>query len=242
MNILGLITARGGSKRLPGKNIRSLCGKPLIAWTAEAAFKSRYVTRVMITTDDLEIASVSKKLGVEVPFMRPSALAQDSTPHMAVLEHVTGWLQESHDVLPDYILVLQPTSPLRTAGDIDAAVEIAVQKNADAVISVSEIQKNPTLLWTLADDGRLCEAVEQNPMYYAKQKPSQLLAPNGAIYLIRTEILVSAKTLYPRRSYPYVMPPQRSLDVDTLWDFQLAELILKNQTAFASAITSSEQR
>lgn len=229
MDILGLITARGGSKRLPGKNVRPLFGKPLIAWTAEAAFKSRSVTSVMITTDDEQIAGVCKGLGVEVPFIRPAALAQDDTPHMAVLEHAVGWLKDNKSALPEYILVLQPTSPLRTAEDIDAAAEIARQKNADAVIGVCELQRNPTLMWSLSADGRLCEAKEQNPMYYSKQKPGRFVVPNGAIYLIRTAVLMKDKTLYPANSFPHIMPAQRSLDVDTLWDFQLAEMILKDE-------------
>lgn len=229
MNILGLITARGGSKRLPGKNVRPLCGKPLIAWTAEAALKSHFVTSVMITTDDEQIARICKDMGVEVPFIRPSALAQDDTPHMAVLEHAVGWLKENKCTLPEYILVLQPTSPLRTAEDIDASVEIARQKNADAVISVCEVQRNPTLMWSLSTDGRLCEAKEQNPMYYSKQRPGRLVVPNGAIYLIRTAVSMKDKTLYPVNSFSYIMPAQRSLDVDTFWDFQLAEMILKDK-------------
>ena len=139
--ILGVITARGGSKRLPGKNIRPLGGKPLIAWTAEAALESRFIKRVLLSTDDPQIAEVVQKWGVEVPFIRPASLAQDDTPHIPVLEHAIHWLKENQGACPDYLFILQPTSPLRTAEDIDSAIEIAIQKNADAVIGVCEVQK-----------------------------------------------------------------------------------------------------
>ena len=224
IDAIGLITARGGSKRLPGKNIKQLCGKPLIAWTAVAAFKSRFLNRVILSTDDRQIAAVAKKWGVEVPFLRPSALAKDNTPHMDVLDHVVRWLDKHEGRIPEYIILLQPTSPLRTAKDIDAAVEIALKNQADAVVSVFEIQKNPTPVWQLTHKGLLCDAK------YSHRRPSApCFEPNGAIYIIRSSVLMSEKTLYPKRSFPYTMPVSRSLDVDTPWDLHLAELIIKDR-------------
>ena len=187
-DVLGLITARGGSKRLPGKNIKRLCGKPLIAWTAEAALKSCLLDRVILSTDDRRIASVSKKWGVEVPFIRPAKLAKDNTPHMDVLDHVIGWLMKTEEKLPEFIVLLQPTSPLRTAKDIDLAIEIAINNNADAVVSVFGIQKNPTIAWRLTDKGMLREAE-----YYNEQSAAACFVPNGAIYVIRTSVLMSKK-------------------------------------------------
>ncbi|MFA5158933.1 MAG: acylneuraminate cytidylyltransferase family protein [Candidatus Omnitrophota bacterium] len=221
---LGLITARGGSKRLPGKNVKNLLGKPLIAWTAEAALKSRFLDHVILSTDDRRIAAVARKWGVGVPFMRPAALAKDGTPHMDVLIHVLRWLEEHEKRLPEYIVLLQPTSPLRTADDIDAAIEIAIKNNADAVVSVFEIQKNTTLVWQLTGKGML-----RKIKYYQDRPVAACFAPNGAIYVIRSSVLKEKKTLYPRRSFPYIMPASRSLDIDTPWDFHMAELILKNK-------------
>jgi CMP-N-acetylneuraminic acid synthetase len=229
IEVLGLITARGGSKRLPGKNIKRLCKKPLIAWTAEAARKSRFINRVILSTDDKQIAAVAKKWGVEVPFMRPSSLAKDSTPHMAVLEHVIFWLRKNEKRLPEYILVLQPTSPLRISGDIDSAIKIAIRERADAVIGVCELTKNPTMVWQLTAEGTLRSAD-----YYRSQKTGRYFVPNGAIYLIRTSVLIAKQTLYPEKTFPYLMPAARSLDIDTPWDFYMAELILNEHYEYRS--------
>ena len=131
--ILGLITARGGSKGIPGKNIKPLAGKPLIAWTIEAANNSRLLSQVIVSTDDNEIARSAQAWGAEVPFKRPEELAQDQSSHLDVVLHALQWYQLQHRALPEYVMLLQPTSPLRTANDIDAAISLAAQKQADAI-------------------------------------------------------------------------------------------------------------
>ena len=131
-SIVCIITARGGSKSIPRKNVLPLGGKPVIAWSIEAALQSPSVSRVIVSTDDEEIAEVSREWGAEVPFMRPAELAGDDTPHLAVMLHAIRWLESDQGTLPEFILLLQPTSPLRTSEDIEAAVRIAVEQNADS--------------------------------------------------------------------------------------------------------------
>lgn len=137
MEVVGLVTARGGSQRLPRKNVLPLAGKPMIAWTIEAALQSEALTRVIVSTDDEEIARVSREYGAEVPFSRPTELAEADSDHVAVVEHALDWLAEHEGVQPDWVLLLQPTSPLRTAEDIDACVALARESAAPAVVSVT---------------------------------------------------------------------------------------------------------
>ena len=157
MDVLSLITARGGSKGLSRKNIREVGGKPLIAWTIQSALASRCSTRVIVSTDDPEIAAVSKAYGAVVPFLRPAHLAGDNSPHIAVVEHAISWLAGEGKACPDFILLLQPTSPLRTPEDIRAAIRIARDKRANSVVSVSELHPHPRLATTLTPDGTLVD-------------------------------------------------------------------------------------
>src|SRR3989344_6738402 len=139
--VLGVITARGGSKGIPGKNIRPLLGKPLIVYTIEAAKNSGVFDRLILSTDDKEIADVAQKCGCDVPFMRPDELAQDDTPHLPVMQHAVQWLKDNENYEPDYVMILQPTSPLRQASHIKEAVDLILSKGTDAVLSVAEIPK-----------------------------------------------------------------------------------------------------
>ena len=226
--IIGLVTARGGSKSIPRKNITLLAGKPLIAWTIEAALQSRGLSRVVVSTDDQEIAEVSKKWGAEVPFMRPTELAQDDSPHVPVLIHAVEWLEEVEGATVDYLMLLQPTSPLRSAKDIDLAIELALDKNADSVISVCEAPVHPYFTRRITSDGRLQKFVQKPDGYLRRQVLPPAYAWNGAIFLIRRDILIEKQTREPERTYAYVMPPERSLDVDTPWELYLADLVLCN--------------
>ena len=143
MNCLAIITARGGSKGLPGKNIKLMAGKPMIVWTIEAARQAQSVARVCVSTDDAAIASVSRDWGAEVPFLRPVELARDDTPGIAPVLHAVKWMEEHEGYRPDYVMLLQPTSPLRTAQDITSATELAESKGGDSVVSVSEVKHHP---------------------------------------------------------------------------------------------------
>ena len=224
---LGLITARGGSKGIPGKNVAPLAGKPLIAWTIEAALHSRCLSRVIVSTDDREIAEVSKKFGAEVPFMRPGELSGDDSPHMAVVLHAIQWLEDGEGWSPDYVVLLQPTSPFRTAEDIDAAAGVALDRNADSVISVNEAPSHPYKVNRLTDRGTLVSFLEPPKGYLRRQTMPEALFENGAVYMARREVLLKEKRWYTENTYPFVMPEERSLDIDSPWDLELAGLILQ---------------
>jgi CMP-N,N'-diacetyllegionaminic acid synthase len=235
--VLGLITARGGSKGLPQKNIKPLVGKPLIAWTIETALQSRRLSRVMVSTDDEEIAQVARAWGAEVPFMRPDTLAQDDSSHISVVTHVIGWLEEHQRSAPDYIMLLQPTSPLRTVEDIDKAICIAQERAAVAVVSVCAIDRHPYLCKRILTDGTLTDfvSVPTDLTYLRHQDLPPAYTLNGAIYLNRRESLLRDRTFVPPGTVAYIMPPERSLDIDTPWDFYLAELVVRNKYASETA-------
>ena len=139
LRILGVITARGGSKGIPGKNLKLLGGKPLLAYTLESAEESAVFDRVILSTDDAEIAAAARARGCEVPFMRPADLAQDETPHLPVMQHAVDWLRENEHYRPDVVMILQPTSPLRRAADIRHAIQLLTETGADSVLTVSAV-------------------------------------------------------------------------------------------------------
>jgi N-acylneuraminate cytidylyltransferase/CMP-N,N'-diacetyllegionaminic acid synthase len=231
IDVVGLITARGGSKSIPHKNIKLLAGKPLIAWTIEAALASSSLARVIVSTDDDEIASVARTWGAEVPFMRPPELARDDTPHLLVVEHAIRWLWEHDKAGLDYALLLQPTSPLRTSADIDAAVAMAGKHAAVAVVSVCEMDRHPLISKRILEDGTLADFVTSDIPYLRRQALPPAYALNGAIYLIRCGSLIEHRTFWPQGTYAYIMPPERSLDVDSPWEFHLVELLMRDRYA-----------
>lgn len=232
--VLGLLTARGGSKGIPRKNIRLVGGKPLIAWSIEAALASRRVARTIISTDDEEIAQIACQWGAQAPFLRPAELAQDASPHLAVVRHALDWLAENEGYHPDYILLLQPTSPFRTSADIDAAIEIAQSHDAEAVVGVTPTHHHPLLTKTIRPDGTLENFMTSDLAYLRRQDLPAAYAINGAIYLNRPAALLRDGTFSPSGAYAYVMPPERSLDIDTEWDLYLANLILSERQRHAS--------
>jgi CMP-N-acetylneuraminic acid synthetase len=222
--ILALIPARGGSKGLPRKNILPVGGKPLIAWRIESALACNAIDRVIVSTDDEEIADVARRFGADVPFLRPPEIAQDETPMLDVTLHLLDWLTED----ADYLLLLQPTSPLCGADDLQNAITLARQKNANAVVSVAEVSKHPYWMKTINPDGYLQNFLPEAQTPIRRQDLPVAYALNGAIYLIRPEILRAERTFVPAQTLPYIMPPERSLDVDSAWDLQLVNLILQN--------------
>jgi len=227
-HVLGLIPARGGSKGLPRKNIRMLAGKPMISWTIESAKMSRLLDQTIVSTEDEEIAEISRLWGVEVPFMRPSTLAQDDSSSASVAIHALEWLIKNAGYQPDYLVLLQPTSPLRTANDIDMSIELAYEKDAEAVVSVEETHVHPYLTRQMTKEGKLIEFVECSIPYMRRQVLPKAYFINGAIFIIRSESLIAKKTFYPEGTYGYIMPSERSLQVDTRWDFDLANVIISN--------------
>lgn len=229
--ILAVIPARGGSKSVPRKNIKVLAGKPMIAWTVEAARARAAAGRTVVTTDSAEIADVAKRFGAEVPFLRPAELAADDTPGMAPILHAIRWLADHEGYRPEYVVVLQPTSPLRTAADIDGAVGLALERRADAVVSVTDAPRHPLWFKRLDEQGRLADYNPDQAIPAVRQELPEAYALNGAVYLARREVLLERQTWYTDETYGYVMPRERSLDVDDPWDFYLAELIMRDRLA-----------
>lgn len=227
--MLGVIPARGGSKAIPDKNIATVAGLPLIAWTIAAARSAGMLQRVIVTTDSPRIVEIAVRFGAEAPFLRPPDLAQDDTPGIEPILHALRWLEEHEASRPDYCLVLQPTSPLRTGNDIKAAVALAREKNADSVVSVCATKHHPYWMKRVAEDGRLEDFTAASRTHARRQDLPPVYSLNGAIYLVRPAVLLRQRTFYTSCTYAYVMPAARSLDIDSAWDMQLADLILKDQ-------------
>jgi CMP-N-acetylneuraminic acid synthetase len=222
MELLGLVPARGGSRGIPGKNLAALAGRPLLAWTCEQALASERLTHVAVSTDSEEIAAAARELGVEV-IERPTELADDDTPMLPVVAHAleaTG---------ADAVVLLQPTSPLRRASDIDAAVDLWRETGADSVVSVTRVphQLTPGSQLRQTEDGRL-EPYEDGTTGSRQEKPV-LYARNGPAVLVVGAATVRAGSLYGRHSRGYEMSPLDSVDVDEPADLELAELLLSRR-------------
>lgn len=226
MKILGLIPARGGSKGIPGKNIKNIAGKPLIAWTIESALKSKTCSRLIVTTDDEKIARVAREWGADVPFIRPKILATDTSTSISVVEHALKWLEENEQKFPEYIMLLQPTSPLRTRDDICNCVDIARTKKAIAVVSVCEANPHPYIVKKISETGTLENFIPMEKVYDRRQDMPPAYALNGALYLNRCDSLLSTHSFTPDGTLPYIMPKERSIDIDSPLDFQIAEFLL----------------
>jgi N-acylneuraminate cytidylyltransferase/CMP-N,N'-diacetyllegionaminic acid synthase len=229
LQVVGIIPARGGSKGIPHKNITLLAGKPLIAWTIEAVQLSLRLNRVIVSTEDNEIARIAKQYGAEVPFLRPTELAEDDTPGIAPILHAVKWLEKNEGYLPDLVMCLQPTSPLRSPEDIDAAIELAAQKNADTVVSVMPVDHHPDWMRCVDADGRLKDFSTRDHSATRRQDLPPVYVLNGAIYLGGRTVLLEQENWYADKTYAYIMPPERSLDIDTQWHLWLANLILKDK-------------
>lgn len=231
---VALITARGGSAGLPGKNIADLGGRPLIAWTVEAALGAPSVMRVIVSTDSEEIAEAARRAGAEVPFLRPAHLATSEATSIDVALHALDWLaaEERPDGgsgEPEWLLLLQPTSPFRTAQDIEAAIAlVGVHPEARAVLGVRE-GAPPNWLLRVDVEGRATPWIEGAPSGTRRQDEGALYVPNGAIYLARSEALRRDRSFRAVPAYAYLMPPDRSLDIDTAWDLEVARATLTRQ-------------
>lgn len=225
--MLALIPARGGSKGLPGKNIKLLNGKPLIAWTIEAALSSARVDEVIISTDDSQIASVAQSYGGKVPFLRPSQLAQDNSLAIDNYIYTLDRLNKEMNIVADELVVLQPTSPLRLSEDIDAAIDIFYKKQADSVISVTELNHPVQWVQKIIEDGTLRNYTNEKTSEKNRQELCPAYIPNGAVFVLRHSLLKKKCTYYSEKTYPYIMPRERSVDIDSDLDFKLAELLVK---------------
>jgi len=235
VSVLALVPARGGSRGIPRKNITPLAGKPLIAWTIEAARACGRIERVVVSTDEPEIADVARTCGADVPFLRPPALARDETPGIDPVLHAVRWLALEEGYRPEWVALLQPTSPLRTTDDVRGALALAEDRGAAAVISVTEAEHHPWWMKRISRDGRLLSWSEPPRQAVRRQDLPPAYALNGAVYVTRRRALQAEISLSPEPTFAYEMPPERSLDIDTPWDLRLAELILREREAHAAA-------
>ena len=217
---LAIIPARGGSKRLSRKNVLDLYGKPLIAWSIEAGLKSKYIDKEVVTSDDNEILEISKKYGAEI-IKRPDELASDTATTFDAIKHTIDNLEKY-----DYIILLQPTSPLRNEKHIDEAIELLKTKNADAVVSVCEMDHNPLWSNTLPKDGNMSGFLRDEVLNKRSQDLEKYYRLNGAIYICKTNKLLKAKSFILKENlFAYVMDRKSSIDIDEEIDFKIAQNI-----------------
>lgn len=231
MEILALIPARGGSKSIPHKNIKSLAGYPLIAYSIAAARQSSLVTRVIVSTDDEQIASLARKFGADTPFLRPVEFAQDNTLDFPVFTHALGWLKENEGYQPDILVQLRPTSPLRPPGCIDQAIQVLLDHpEADSVRGVIPSGQNPFKMWTISDHGRMSPLLSVpglvEPFNAPRQALPQTFWQTGHIDAIRLSTITHKSSLSGDVIYPLMIDPRYAVDIDTPRDWQRAESIL----------------
>lgn len=224
---LAIIPARGGSKRLPRKNVLDLGGKPLIAWTIEAALDCTFLDEVMVTTDDDEIAVVAKRHGAKIPFLRPSALASDTASSFDAIKHTIDFYKRELSKEFDFVVLLQPTSPIRGSRDVSDAIELLVHKNADAIISVCEVDHSPLWMNTLPDDHRMDNFLRDEVKNVRSQDLPKNYRLNGAIYICRTARLLAERSFFISGNiFAYIMKKDASVDIDDISDFKLAKCLL----------------
>ncbi len=225
--VVCVIPARGGSKGLPGKNIKMFCGKPLIAHTIAQARQSKYIDRVVVSTEDEEIAQISLEYGAEVPFMRPVELAGDGSRTVDVLLHAIKWLEEADKYNFDILVLLHTTTPLRAVKDIDSCIKMLVEAKADNVFSVTEAHRNPYFNMVERDRQGTVKLVKEGT-FSTRQSAPEVYDLNASIYVWWKDILKKDKKIFLTGSKIYVMPKERSLDIDDAFDFRIAEYLAKN--------------
>lgn len=224
MNILALIPARGGSKGVPGKNIKHLAGKPLIQYSIDVAKQSNYCKEVLVSTDDENIAKIAKDLGANIPFMRPDNLAADASPTLPVIQHALHHYKENN-IHFDAVCLLQPTSPFRTVAFLDKAIETFIEKKTDCLVSVQEVPHHYNPHWTfLADDNeQLHIATGEQQIIPRRQELPKAYHRDGSIYITKTDVLLEQNSLYGNSISYIVSSPEWYVNIDTLEDWQKAE-------------------
>ena len=223
--ILAIIPARGGSKGIPHKNIMKICKKPLIAYSIEAAKESKYIDYILVSTDDTCIKEVSLSYGAKVPFLRPDEISTDRAKSIDVVLHGIDYLKE-HNENFDYVILLQPTSPLRTSDDIDTAIESVIEADKDSLISVCECSENPILMRTIEKE-KLKPVLEFNGDNLRRQELPTFYVFNGAIYINKVDMLQNKKEFVDENTMPFIMDSTKSIDIDNMIDAKIAEMILK---------------
>ena len=232
MKILGIVTARGGSKGILRKNIVPLLGKPLLAYTAEAALASTRLTRTVLSTEDEEIARMGQKHGLDLPFLRPAELARDDTPTIPVLQDVVSKL-EARGEFYDAVFILQPTNPLRRPEDIDGAIELFEKTGADSVISFFDVgEKHPARMKFITPDGRVVDPPFKEQFEgQRRQDLPKLFLREGSVYLTCRAVLMEQNSVQGRDCRAWIIPEERACNIDTPFDLFLAEQMLKYHDA-----------
>ena len=228
MKILAIIPARGGSKGVPGKNIKMLGGKPLLAYTTEIALQSKYLTKVMLSSDDDQIIAVAKSLGVQVPFVRPSSLAEDNIPTIDVILHALQWYK-NQNIFFDAVCLLQVTSPYRTVDFVDKAIEKFMESACDSLVSVQQVPSEYNPHWTFEEnqEGNLKIATGEENIIPRRQELPKAYHRDGSIYLTKTDVLLEQNSLYGKSTAFIESAPEFYVNIDTAADWEQAEQLLK---------------
>jgi len=230
-SVLAIIPARGGSKGLPGKNIKELCGKPLIAWSIAAGLGSQYIDEVMVTTDSEETATVARKFGASVPFLRPAELASDTATSIDAVKHVIDFYGRELHKKFYYIMLLEPTSPLREREDIDKAIELLLANPlATSVVGVSKTEsQNPAFLVKKNQQGFIVGYEDKQMKVLRRQEIEEVYFFEGSIYVSRTDALLAKNTFYHEHTLGYEFPKWKSLEIDDEYDFVMVEALMKHK-------------
>lgn len=226
--ILAIIPARGGSKGIPRKNIISLAGKPLIGWTIEAAKRSKYINKIVVSSDDDSILSVGVKFQAQT-IKRPAYLATDTAAPEPLIFQVMDYLKKRENYIPEIIVYLQPTSPLRTTADIDSSIEMILNKKATAVNSVYELEKKYLKTLIVEKSGYLKGSINNKYPFMNRQELPSVYMPNGAVYVITRKEFMKTKQLFSNKTLPHLMTLEKSFDLDTLEDLKKLRRIFKKQ-------------
>lgn len=226
--ILCVIPARSGSKGLPGKNIKRLLGKPLIAYTIEQAKDSKYIDRIIVSTDSRKISKIAEQYGAEIPFIRPKRLATDRSSGIDVLLHAIDWMEKKEKYNFDILVLLHITAPLRNAKDIDNSIELLFKKDADNIFSVTESHRNPYFNMVEIDHNKRIRLIKKGN-FTTRQSAPRVFDMNSSIYVWKKKILKEKKSVFLKKSGIYIMPKERSIDIDDYIDFRISEILMRER-------------
>lgn len=224
--ILAVIPARAGSKGLPGKNIRPLLGKPLIAWSIKQASRSKYIDKVVVSTESPTVASIARRYGADVPFLRPKKLATDTAKSIDVILHALSYFAKLGNIY-DIVVLLQPTSPLRKSADINKAIEGLLANKAKAIVSVCKEEHSPLWSVTLTAGNKIGQFLGKGAEKKSRQSLPIFYRINGAVYVAEVDYLKRNKGFFGKLTFAYIMPQERSVDIDNKFDFSFAEFLMR---------------
>lgn len=225
--ILAVITARGGSKGVPRKNVKDLGGRPLIAYSIEVAKQSGLISHLIVSTDDEEIANMAKEFGADVPFMRPVELAGDTVVHADVMKHAVGFMEERLGIFFDYVVILQPTSPFRLVGDIDETLKVLMESGADSGVSMMELDGDHPIKIKKMEGNQVLPYCLSEPEGVRRQDLPKAYKRSSAVYAVKRDVLMNQGMIFGGSTVGYVVPNERSIDIDTEYDWLRAEYMLK---------------